>query len=393
MFYNVENLFDTVDDTLKNDNEFLPGGDRRWTSSRYHKKLNAVARAAAAAGEWELPSLIGLCEVENEEVLKDLIYGTILLAGNYGIVHRESPDPRGIDMALLYRRDHFAVSGVETWLPESPDGAPVLTRNILYVKLTREPDTLHLVLCHLPSRRGGLLAAGDLRERIIRLASVKVDSVVEASAFTASVIVMGDFNTAPGESLMTGFAEQTGIVNLSSAEAGQGRGSYRYQGTWEMIDQVLVSAPMTDSTGAFQTVPGSFRVVDAPFLLTADETYPGTKPYPTYGGYRYSGGYSDHLPVIVKIKRRREALHNPGISGVISPAEVLICGPPSTEILPLTSASTRSPRLVFTLLVKAMSSIVLLSPTTNSAPIVASPTTLPPAYSAFTPAPTQIFVW
>lgn len=94
MFYNVENLFDTVDDTTKNDEEFLPGGSRRWTASRYHRKLSAVARAVAVAGEWELPSLAGLCEVENEEVLRDLVYGTILSAGNYGIVHRESPDPR-----------------------------------------------------------------------------------------------------------------------------------------------------------------------------------------------------------------------------------------------------------------------------------------------------------
>ena len=95
MFYNVENLFDTSDDTTKNDEEFLPGGERRWTASRYHRKLNAIARAVTAAGEWDLPSLIGLCEVENEDALKDLVYGTVLSAGNYGIVHRDSPD-RGV---------------------------------------------------------------------------------------------------------------------------------------------------------------------------------------------------------------------------------------------------------------------------------------------------------
>ncbi|NLD64720.1 MAG: endonuclease, partial [Bacteroidales bacterium] len=100
VFYNVENLFDTADDTLKADEEFLPGGERRWTPSRYHRKLASIARAVAAAGEWELPSLAGLCEVENEEVLKDLVYGTVLSAGNYGIVHRDSPDARGIDVAL-----------------------------------------------------------------------------------------------------------------------------------------------------------------------------------------------------------------------------------------------------------------------------------------------------
>jgi len=131
MFYNVENLFDTLDDTTKNDEEFLPEGTRRWTNTRYHNKLNAIARAVAAAGEWDLPSLIGLCEVENEKVLKDLAYGTLLSAGNYGIVHRDSPDPRGIDLALLYRRDRFSVAEARSWLPESEDTVPCLKRNLL----------------------------------------------------------------------------------------------------------------------------------------------------------------------------------------------------------------------------------------------------------------------
>lgn len=304
MFYNVENLFDTVDDTTKNDEEFLPGGSRRWTASRYHRKLNAVARAVAVAGEWELPSLVGLCEVENGEVLRDLAYGTLLSAGNYGIAHRESPDPRGIDLALLYRRDCFSVAHTDAWLPADADSMPVLTRNILYVKLTAGADTFHIVICHLPSRRGGVLAAGDLRERMVSLAGAGIDSIMSASGGRAAVIVMGDFNTSPREPFLEGFAREAGLVNLSAEMAGQGRGSYRYHGTWEMIDQLLVSVPMTDSTGVFYALPGSFRVVDAPFLLTADETYPGKKPYPTYGGYRYSGGYSDHLPVTVRVSVR-----------------------------------------------------------------------------------------
>ncbi len=301
MFYNVENLFDTVDDTTKNDEGFLPGGSRRWTASRYNRKLSSIARAVAASGEWELPSLIGLCEVENEAVLRDLAYGTLLSAGNYGIVHRESPDTRGIDLALLYRRDNFSLEQADAWLPAGADSTPILTRNILYVKLTTGTDTLHIVLCHLPSRRGGVLAAGELRERMVTLTGAGIDSIMSTSGGRAAVIVMGDFNTGPGEPLMAEFTRKAGLVNLSAEAAGQGRGSYRYQGTWEMIDQVLVSASMTDSTTVFYAVPGSFRVVDAPFLLTVDETYPGRKPYPTYGGYRYSGGYSDHLPVTFKV--------------------------------------------------------------------------------------------
>jgi endonuclease/exonuclease/phosphatase family metal-dependent hydrolase len=119
-----------------------------------------------------------------------------------------------------------------------------------------------------------------------------------------AVIVMGDFNIATGEPLMEGFAMKTGLVNLSAEMAGQGKGSYRYQGTWEMIDQILVSSQIIETTSVFSVLPGSFRVVDAPFLLTHDETYPGVKPYPAYGGFRWTGGYSDHLPVLVRIKLR-----------------------------------------------------------------------------------------
>lgn len=181
MFYNVENLFDTEDDTTRNDEEFLPEGTRRWTPFRYHKKLGAIARAVAAAGEWDLPSVIGLCEIENEKVVRDLAYGTMLSAGNYGIVHRDSPDPRGIDLALLYRRDRFTLSEVKSWLPGNTDNTPVMTRNLLYVKLRSGADTLHLLLCHLPSRRGGVLAAGELRERMVKLAAMKVDSILNVT--------------------------------------------------------------------------------------------------------------------------------------------------------------------------------------------------------------------
>ncbi|MCU0457949.1 MAG: endonuclease/exonuclease/phosphatase family protein [Bacteroidales bacterium] len=306
MFYNVENLFDTEDDSTRNDEEFLPDGSRRWTLARYQKKLSAIARAVAATGGWDLPSVIGLCEVENEKVVRDLAHGTILSAGNYGIVHRDSPDPRGIDLALLYKRDRFTVTDTEVWLPSRSDSIPVMTRNILYVRLASGEDTLHVVLCHLPSRRGGVLAAGELREKMAQLAAGKIESVLDATDGKASLVLMGDFNAAPTEPVMSVLTEGTDLINLSADLAKRGKGSYRYQGTWEMIDQVLVSGAMTDTTSLFYAVPGSFRVVDPAFLLTDDEIYPGLKPFPTYGGYRWQGGYSDHLPVTVKIRHRRE---------------------------------------------------------------------------------------
>ncbi len=302
LFYNVENLFDTVDDPLTDDDEFLPNGSRRWTPVRYRNKLNALARAVtAAAGGWEMPAVIGMCEVENEKVVKDLVYGTILSGAGYGIVHRESPDLRGIDPTLLYRRDLFEVVAVRSWLPESLDGLPVNTRNLLYTKLVADSDTLHIIVCHLPSKRGGVMAAAGLRRQMGELIKSKCDSIAEVSGGQAAVMVLGDFNAWPAEMPLTFLTGTGGLINM--AVAATGTGSYKYQGKWEMLDQVLVSASMTDGAASFQVVPGSFRVAEVPFLLTDDLTYPGKKPFATYGGFRWSGGYSDHLPVLVTVRR------------------------------------------------------------------------------------------
>jgi len=170
---------------------------------------------------------------------------------------------------------------------------------------------------------------------MIRFVSAKVDSIMKAGEGCTAVMVMGDFNSAPDDHPVRALTSGGNLVNLAAEMAEAGKGSYRYQGMWEMIDQVLVSVPMTgistdscaitglkpesvevngqipdssainDSVQAYYVIPGSFRVVDAEFLLTEDVSYPGLKPFPTYGGYRYSGGYSDHLPVIVKIRHRR----------------------------------------------------------------------------------------
>jgi hypothetical protein len=298
MFYNVENLFDTADDTLKNDEEFLPDGSRRWTERRYWQKINALSRVIAAAGEWEPPALIGLCEVENEKVVSDLAYRSILEGAGYKVIHRESPDPRGIDLALLYRQDIILVVDSRSWIPLEEEGGSYNSRNLLYAKTVMGNDTLHLILCHWPSRRGGSLAAADLRERIAMLVRAKTDSLQASSDDTASIIVMGDFNAAPDDPVIKIITDDNSLVNYS-----KGTGSYRYQGRWELIDQVFVSRSMTDPTGTIYADPLSFRVFNAPFLLADDPDYPGKKPFPTYGGYKWSGGYSDHLPVLITITK------------------------------------------------------------------------------------------
>lgn len=310
MFYNVENLFDTSDDTIKNDDEFLPNGSRRWTGTRYRKKIAGLSRVIVAAGEWELPAVIGVCEVENGKVLKDMAYGTLLSAGNYGIVHRESPDPRGIDLALLFRREMFRIEAVRSWVPERSADTPWESRNLLYVKMAMEEETLHLILCHFPSRRGGVLAAERLREEMAELVRVKTDSLVSAYP-GASVMVMGDFNARPDDNIMAVMAGDSLLVNAAECLSAAGEGSYRYQGTWELIDQILLTKAMTDGSASFTADPASFRCVSLPFMLTADPDYPGMKPYATYGGFRWAGGYSDHLPVMITVRCRTGASGNP----------------------------------------------------------------------------------
>lgn len=304
MFYNVENLFDTADDTTRNDDEFLPEGSRRWTKNRYHKKINGISRVIAAAGQWELPMLAGLCEVENDLVLKDLVYGTVLSAGNYGIVHRESPDPRGIDLALLYRRDHVRIHEVRSWIPDRSGEPAFESRNLLYVKMTIYGDTLHLILCHLPSRRGGVLAAGELRDEMALLVGEKSDSIRKTD-INASLIVMGDFNAGPGDETIRIITKGDRLLNAAASQASVGIGSYKYQGMWEMIDQVFVSGSMTEERRPFRADMQSFRVVSEPFMLVVDASYPGKKPFSAYAGFKWAGGYSDHLPVMITISHLR----------------------------------------------------------------------------------------
>jgi len=158
MFYNVENLFDIYDDTLKDDNDFLPEGLMRWNFPRYNKKINSLYKTIVSAGEWNPPAVVAFCEVENRKVLEDLVYGTYLLKYNYGIIHEESPDQRGIDVCLIYRKDCTNIIDYRYWIPSGLKSEDFTSRSILYTKLVISTDTVHLIVNHWPSRRGGVLA-------------------------------------------------------------------------------------------------------------------------------------------------------------------------------------------------------------------------------------------
>lgn len=302
MFYNVENFFDTYDDSLTDDNDFLPEGLMRWNLTRYNKKVNSIFKTIIAAGEWDPPAIVAFCEVENRKVLEDLIFGTNLSKYNYGIIHQESPDRRGIDVCLIYRKNSVEVLSYTYLIPDVLKNQNFNSRSVLYAKLYSGSDTIHLFVNHWPSRRGGVLAGEYTRQLIASMLKGKVDSLLVRSKNTTKIIMLGDFNCTPDDQDIQTLVNSDSLTNLSELIKDKAFGTYRYMGRWEMIDQVLVSKGMLNSNNGIYTKSDLLRVFHPDFLLKTDTKYPGKSPYSTYSGYKYQGGYSDHLPVILELK-------------------------------------------------------------------------------------------
>ena len=307
----MENFFDTSDDTLKEDNDFLPQGLMRWNYKRYRDKVNAIYKVITAAGEWDSPAMAGFCEVEKRSVLQDLIFDTYLQKYNYGIIHEESGDPRGIDVCLIYRKDLVTLLSYRYLKPDRLREEEFKTRSILYSKWMISDDTIHLFLNHWPSRRGGVLAGESLRTDISGMLKEKTDSISRIVRGQAKIIIAGDFNCTPGDKEVFSLTEinendnsgnNAPLVNLSELSANKGIGTYKYMGTWEMIDQVIVSEWLLKCSKGFYTNAGLLRIFNPDFLLRRDPSYPGFTPFSTYRGYSYQGGFSDHLPVILDLR-------------------------------------------------------------------------------------------
>lgn len=307
MFYNVENLFDVYDDTLTEDEEFLPSGIRRWNTSRYYNKLNSLQKTILAAGEWSPPAIVAFCEIENRKVLGDLIYRTNLSKHNYRIVHEDSPDPRGIDVCLIYRDDFVELIEFKYFKPHAVENEKFSTRSVLYARCVIVNDTLDILVNHWPSRRGGVLAAKDQRMMIAEMTRMKADSILAANGSEGKLIVLGDFNAAPDDQvigILTGNdSSGSEMINLSDSLE-KGSGTYRYKGTWEMIDQVIVSKSLLQNERGVYCTPEMLSVFKPEFLLRKDTKYPGISPFSTWSGYRYTGGFSDHLPVLLELRVR-----------------------------------------------------------------------------------------
>lgn len=307
LFYNVENLFNPENNEGKNDEEFLPDGVRRWTHFRKNKKLNNIARVILHAGKWNPPVLVGLCEIEDRKVLEQLIWNTGLNHLHYFIEHYESPDQRGIDVALLYRNNRFEVLDSKP-IPVVLENSERPTRDILYVRgVLDKKDTLHLMINHWPSRWGGEGTTRFKRISAARVLDSLCHSVLKTSS-DAKIIAMGDFNDGPENESMTmigrfGREGDAPLVNLAFNARGPVRGTIKYKHEWSCFDQILVSESlMSDSkVDGFKLGEDVMQIVAPDFLLEDDPVYPGRRLKRTYLGFKYVDGYSDHLPVMIHL--------------------------------------------------------------------------------------------
>ena len=294
MELNCENLFDTRHDSLKNDQEFLPDGSYKWTPYRYWAKLNHLGQEIVAQSD-PVPDFVAMCEVENDSVMFDLTKRSLLRNAGYEYVMTSSPDERGIDVALLYQPASFALLHSHSIrIKPLPDTRP--TRDILYASgLLITGDTLHVFVVHAPSRRGGEVVSRPYRLLVASQLAEAVDSVYAISR-DAKIIIAGDFNDY-ADSPALQYLYEHHLINMSADAQGShgAKATYRWHGEWRSLDQILCSPSLAARKQ-------SSVIGDLPFLLEDDEKYGGKKPYRTYLGPRYLGGYSDHLPLVVQLK-------------------------------------------------------------------------------------------
>lgn len=310
--YNVENYYDIENDPKTADDEFTPDGMKNWSFARYKEKQNHIAQVLTAVGGWELPEIVGFCEIENRKVLEDLLKFTSLRRGGYDIVHENSADARGVDVGFIYRRAKFKVLLHEILRPVMVQDTGWHTRDVLYVKgIAIGKDTLHLFMNHWPSRRGGVEASSPKRELVAKLVRQKVDAILAKNP-QANIVILGDFNdefenTSIRDVLRAKGKEEelksgdmyTFMANLSKNWK---LGSEKYGVHWGIIDHVIVSEPLLHRKEKGFVIPADgAHIYSAPFLLEEDERNFGLMPFRTYGGPRYLGGYSDHLPIYVDL--------------------------------------------------------------------------------------------
>ena len=312
-FYNVENLFHPTNDSLTADDDFTPEGLYHWGYKRYFRKINNIAKVLIAMGKGNPPCIVGVAEIENDRVLHDLCHRSPLQRSGYRFVHHDSPDRRGVDVALLYRDSLVTVLHEEAIPVVFPFEPGTRNRDLLYV-LVRLPcgDSLHVVVNHWTSRFGGYAATIPKRNYYADVARRLVDSLLLLNPH-ANILLMGDFNDYPTDESMEkhlraqrykpaqrDFSDT--LFNLMYHFVAQNNvGSHKHEDFWGCLDQMVVTRGMLTGESRLQIADCVPHIFDADFLLVPDEKYGGVKNYRTYSGPRYIGGFADHLPVYVRI--------------------------------------------------------------------------------------------
>lgn len=293
-FYNVENLFDTIDDPNKDDAEFLPAAESKWTGARYMEKIHHIDKVL---GEMGNVLAVGMCEIENAHVVRDVVRFSPALAKTHGVVHYESPDERGIDVGLIYDSIHLKLVSSGRIRFKLPGMEKPSTRDILWAKfVSGKKDTIHIMVNHWPSRRGGEDKSDPNRVEAAKNARNYIDSVLALNP-KSKILFMGDLNDYPTNNGPKLVAEK--LVPQIVKESGEFGGSYSYNNEWDVLDHIMVSPGLLGKKG-LRIVPASGKIYSPTYLI---EEWKGNKiPFRTYAGKKYLGGYSDHLPVSVGVK-------------------------------------------------------------------------------------------
>lgn len=294
-FYNVENLFDTLDGA-NDDAEFLPAGKNAWNSARYNEKLDHINKVF---DNFSNPLFIGMCEIENATVVRDVMKHSVKL-NNYGLVHYESADARGIDVALIYDSATMKLKESGFIRFSLPGEEAKATRDIVWGKFSYKKETIIVMVNHWPSRSGGQEVSEPNRLEAAKNARTFIDSLLSENK-NAKIVFMGDLNDYPTNKAPQSVAEK--LTPQITALSGDFGGTYNYKGEWDVLDHIMVSNGMINKKckqkKTISLIPNSGEIHAFDYLL---EEYKGqVVPFRTYGGSKYLGGYSDHLPVSIEV--------------------------------------------------------------------------------------------
>lgn len=303
-FYNLENLFDTLDDPDTLDDDFTPKGFKKWTPKRYKKKVYKLAKTISEIGLQSTerpPCLVGIAEIENEAVVQDLINAAPLRNTDYGYVHYDSPDERGIDTGLLYHKGYFEVLHSEPMPLKvyNLDGERDTTRDILYVHGKLNNEVVHVFVNHWPSRRDGDIETDYKRIEAARTIKHKMTQI-EEEFVNPNYIIMGDFNDNPDSKSIQLLLKDTNLYNPMEKLGSPERGSANYRRSWSLFDQIMVSHNFFDYKKGTHSFAHA-NIFDDRLLTEWKGKFKGT-PFRTYAGRKYIGGYSDHFPVYIQLK-------------------------------------------------------------------------------------------